>query len=192
MSDTRLALLKARDPEFLDRLFRETNPYLLKMLGARKIYGNEAEELVCQTWHTFFEKLDAFEGRSEIRTYLGGILINKIREHRRFTERQISEEDPDTIMSNAFTPEGWWKQEPEDPQELLGHKQLGKLIDSCLQGLSPDQRDAFTLKEQEEKETSEICNLLGISSTNLGVLLFRAKEKLRKCMMGQLSEGLKA
>lgn len=191
MTDLDLKLLKARDPQFLDRLFRETNPYLLKMLGARQVYGPDAEELVCQTWHTFFEKIDVFEGRSEIRTYLGGILINKIRESRRATDRMVSEEDPDVIMSNAFTPDGWWKQDPEDPQALFDHKEVGSLIQKCLQGLSPDQREAFTLKEQEEKETSEICNILGISGTNLGVLLFRAKEKLRKCMTGQLNEGMK-
>ena len=189
MLEIDLQQLKARDPQFLDKLFRETNPYLLKMLGSRQVFGTDAEEIVCQTWHTFFEKIDSFEGRSQIRTYLGGILINKIRESRRLNERTISEEDPDVIMSNAFTPEGWWKQEPEDPQALFGHKEVGSLIDKCLQGLSPDQKDAFMMKEHEDKETSEICNILGISTTNLGVLLFRAKEKLRKCMTGQLIEG---
>ena len=121
-----LRLLKDRDPTFLDQLFRDTNPYLLKMLGARRIFGTDAEELVCQTWHTFFEKIDNFEGRSEIRTYLGGILINKIREGKRADDRLVKEEDPDVIMSNAFTPEGWWKQEPEDPQALFGQREIGE------------------------------------------------------------------
>lgn len=188
MKEDDLNLLKKRDPQFLDKLFRETNPYLVKMLGARQIYSTDAEEIVCQTWHTLFEKIDSFEGRSEIRTYLGGILLNKIREFRRASDRIINEEDPDVIMSNVFTPEGWWKQEPEDPQALFDHKEVGSLIEKCLQGLSPDQKDAFMMKEHEDKETSEICKILGISTTNLGVLIFRAKEKLRKCMSGQLKE----
>lgn len=192
MTDTDLVLLRTRDSAFLERLFKETNPYLLRMLGARKIFGTDAEEIVCQTWHTLFEKIDVFQGRSEIRTFMGGILINKVRESRRSSDRLVSEEDPDVIMSNAFTPEGWWKQEPEDPKSLFEHKEVGTLISQCLGGLSPDQREAFMMKESEEKETSEICKILNISSTNLGVLLFRAKEKLRKCMSGHLNEGLNA
>lgn len=184
-----LRLLKQRDPTLLDKLFRETGPYLLKMLGARQVYGAEAEDLVCATWHTFFEKIDNFEGRSEIKTYLSGILINKVREAKRASSRLVQEENPGDIISSAFTPEGWWKQEPEDPERLFNHKEIGGLIQECLKGLSPDQREAFLLKEHEDRETEEICNLLGVTRTNLGVLLFRAKDKLRRCLSGQVQEG---
>jgi DNA-directed RNA polymerase specialized sigma24 family protein len=41
---------------------------------------------------------------------------------------------------------------------------------------------AFFLKEVEGHVSEEICNILEVSNTNLGVLLFRAKNKLRECI----------
>ncbi len=45
-----------------------------------------------------------------------------------------------------------------------------------------NQRMAFFLKEVEGHVSEEICNILEVSNTNLGVLLFRAKNKLRECI----------
>jgi len=41
---------------------------------------------------------------------------------------------------------------------------------------------AFNLKQVEELMSKEICNILDISNTNLGVLIYRAKNKLRECV----------
>jgi RNA polymerase sigma factor (sigma-70 family) len=157
------------------------------MAGSRRVFGEHAEEIVCQTWATFFENIESFEGRSEVKTFLGGILINKIREERRSQARTSYEEDPETVMSHSFTPEGWWKREPPDPSRLLSRKQTGTAIKNCLEGLSSNQREAFILKEVDEVESSSICNILGVSVSNLGVLLFRAKEKLRRCLEGNIN-----
>lgn len=181
-----LKSLRDRNPDFLADLFSKLNPYLLKMAGARRIFGEHAEEIVCQTWATFFENIESFEGRSEVKTFLGGILINKIREERRSQARTVPEEDPEVIMGHSFTPEGWWKRETPDPSQLLNRKQTGTAIEECLEGLSANQKEAFILKEVDGEESSSICNILDVSITNLGVLLFRAKEKLRQCLEGKI------
>jgi DNA-directed RNA polymerase specialized sigma24 family protein len=41
---------------------------------------------------------------------------------------------------------------------------------------------AFTLREVEGFETSEICNILGVSANNLGVMLYRARNSPRECL----------
>jgi RNA polymerase sigma-70 factor (ECF subfamily) len=43
-------------------------------------------------------------------------------------------------------------------------------------------RAAFHLREVEEMATAEICKKMAISATNLGVLLFRARNRLRECL----------
>jgi DNA-directed RNA polymerase specialized sigma24 family protein len=57
-----------------------------------------------------------------------------------------------------------------------------KLISDCLELLPLNQKMAFNLKEIEEEMTEEICNILSVSATNLGVLLFRARNQLRECI----------
>ena len=43
-------------------------------------------------------------------------------------------------------------------------------------------RLAFVLKELEGLETKEICNILEVTGTNLGVILYRARNRLRECL----------
>ncbi|MGE3759001.1 MAG: RNA polymerase sigma factor, partial [Pseudobdellovibrionaceae bacterium] len=112
-----LDLLRARDSGLLTRLFEEVNPFLTRICLANGIFRDEVHEIIHQTWDQFFSNLEKFEGRSQIRTFVCGILFNKIREHRRFQQRFVSEENPQKYLDDAFTPEGWWKTAPMDPHK---------------------------------------------------------------------------
>lgn len=181
-----MRLLKKRDAIFLKNLFTEINPYLFKVLASHKIFNEAAEELIQETWRIFFEGLDQFEGRSQIKTFITGILINKLREHRRYYKKMQPEEDNEKIFQQSFTQDGWWINEPVDPQKLFQSTESLKFIEECLDGLSESQKDAFLLKEVDQEKTDDICNILRVSVTHLGVLLFRAKEKLRLCLQGKV------
>ncbi len=50
------------------------------------------------------------------------------------------------------------------------------------------QRMAFVLREVEDLSTVEICKILDVTRTNLGVLLYRARNRLRECLE---SKGIK-
>ena len=185
-SATSLSLLHKRDPAFLSSLFVELNPALLRFLASHKVVNENAEELIHECWETFFKNLDKFEGRSKIRTFLFGILINKIREHRRRIGRIDLEEDSEKLYAKSFTTDGWWASEPADPQRLLENSQLGLLIEECLDSLSDLQKSAFTMVESEGESSTDTCKILDISLSHLGVLIFRAKAKLRLCLEGRL------
>ncbi len=180
-----LSRLRARDEALLTELFRELNPYFLRVLAGRGLTGAHAEEIVCETWLTFLSKLDAFEGRSTVKTYLTGILLHKAQEHLRRQKRESPpEEDLETLYEKSFTAKGKWKTPPKDPFEVFGERELRELVEKCLEGLSPQQRNVFVLKELEGENTEIICESLKISVSNLGVLIFRAKEKLKRCLAG--------
>ncbi len=180
-----LILLKARDLDFLNVLFENTNPYLFKLLASNRVYGEEAEDLLQAAWETFFKNIDQFKGESQIKVFLAGIVINKIREHRRRIKKIVYEEDSEKIYEQAFDSEGWWNQAPADPQRLLESKQSMHSLDECLEGLSELQREAFILKIVENEKTEVICNILNVSVSHIGVLLYRAKDKLRQCLEGK-------
>ena len=75
---------------------------------------------------------------------------------------------------------------PHDPQKILELKQVGSFISDCLDGLSEQQKAAFVMREVEEENSEAICNVLGVNVSHLRVLLFRAKDKLRKCLEGRV------
>ena len=41
---------------------------------------------------------------------------------------------------------------------------------------------AFILREAEDLGTGEICKILAVTRTNLGVLLYRGRNRLRECL----------
>jgi RNA polymerase sigma-70 factor (ECF subfamily) len=45
---------------------------------------------------------------------------------------------------------------------------------------------AFWLREVDDAPSEEICNALEVSATNLGVLMFRARNRLRECLESKL------
>lgn len=186
-----LQLIRSRDAETLRLLFSDLNPILIKIAYANQIFKPHTEDLIHQTWHKFFENFEAFEGRSSLSTFITGILINKIREHRRAEKKYVYEEDGEKIYSQSFTSDGWWIVEPTSPDAWIESLEIKNMIESCLDGLTEQQKTAFVLKEIEEESSENICNYLDISVSNLRVLIFRAKDKLKSCIQG-LSESKKA
>ncbi len=183
-----LRILKERDPDQMPALFGALNPYLLRVSFANGIAVEKAEDLISETWERFFAQIQRFEGRSSLKTYLCGILLNIIREYRRNHAKVSYEEDIGDFMNHVFTPEGWWKTNPADPSRLGENKQFSDFVRECLDGLDENQRTAFFLREIEEEEPHAICHILEVTVTHLRVLICRAKDKLRKCVEGKSHE----
>lgn len=144
--------------------------------------ADAAEDLVQDVFATFLEGLDRFEGRSQLRTWLFGILHRKALERRRVSAFEERTDPIDAVFEARFDPSGKWSRPPADLDRLLISQQAGEMIGSCMDGLPPNQRGVFELREIEEIESGEICKILGITVTNLGVLMHRARMRLRECL----------
>jgi RNA polymerase sigma-70 factor (ECF subfamily) len=147
----------------------------------------EAEELVQATLVAYLDARDRFEQRSKVLTYLFGILYNKARETRRYLGRHESiDKAVDDAFESHFDAEEHWDQPSMDAMtEVENQAQtsvIGKLLQECLEGLTAAMRMAFTMKEVEGMDSDTICLALGLSTSNLGVTLFRARNKLRDCL----------
>jgi RNA polymerase sigma-70 factor, ECF subfamily len=178
----RMRALRERRPGAVEDLVEEfTEPLLAAALG----FGwtePDAEELVQDTLVAFMEKVESFEMRSSLKTYLFGILYNKARELRRHRSRVEGSDDIERVFDERFNRLGIWSRLPRGPEEEAAAKELRRWIENCSEGLSDDQRAAFYLKEVDGQTSGQICDALGVSGTNLGVLLFRARNKLRECL----------
>lgn len=182
--------------EFLDRLRKKENEAIRMLVEKYNIVlfrgalaqlkdNVLAEEMVQDTWHAFFAAIDRFKGNSHIRTFLFGILYNKIREKRRDQARYISVENPDPIIDNQFLEDGHWKDKPMDPERFMSATQDLSAVEICMEELGDKQKQAFYLKEVVGETSGDICKILEVTNTNLGVLIYRAKNQLRKCLEGK-------
>lgn len=181
--------LQKRDPELLKQLFAEINPYLIRVCNANSFFKEHADDVIYDAWAAFFANIENFEGRSNIRTYICGILFNKIREYRRNQGRMLFNDDSEQVFKQTFTKDGWWNTEPEDPHKFTTLKQASEFVKECMEGLTEQQKTAFVMREVDNENSEEICNILDINITHLRVLIYRAKDKLRQCLDGKVNAG---
>lgn len=177
-----LERLRRRDPDALAEAVHDHARPLLRAAKALGFAEQDAEDLVQDVFTTFLEKLDTFEGRSQVRTWLFGILHRKALERRRASIKDDRMDPIDEVFESRFDPDGNWTRPPADLERLLLSKEIGEIVRGCMEGLPVNQREVFVLREVEGLDTGEICKILEVSVTNFGVLMHRARARLRECL----------
>ncbi|GIW42734.1 MAG: RNA polymerase sigma24 factor [Candidatus Binatia bacterium] len=151
-----------------------------------------AEEVVQETWLSVLQGLEAFEGRSTLKTWIFRILTNRaktraVREGRSVPFSAMGSEDSEyepAVDPDRFESNGVWKVPPHPwrdnaPERLAMQQQALRTLREALDDLPPNQRAVLTLRDIEGLDAVEVCNILGISDTNQRVLLHRARAKMR-------------
>jgi RNA polymerase sigma-70 factor (ECF subfamily) len=177
-----LERLRRRDPDALTEAVRDHARPLLRAARALGFAQPEAEDMVQDVFTTFLERLDSFEGRSQLRTWLFGILHRKAFERRRASIVDGRVDPIDEVFESRFDARGKWLRPPADLERLVLSKEIGELVRGCMETLPANQREAFVLREVESFKTGEICKILDVSVTNFGVLMHRARARLRECL----------
>lgn len=174
--------IRRRDPSVLDAVLRDAVPRLLIAARAAGLAGDAAEDVAQAAALIFLERAEAFDGRARATTWLLGILANKIAEYRRADQRVEATDDIETVFESRFDSHGKWNRPPEGPLSALLRGEMRTQIDECLEGVPERQRQAFLLRVAEGVPTEDVCKILGVEANNLGVLLFRARTRMRECL----------
>jgi RNA polymerase sigma-70 factor (ECF subfamily) len=147
-----------------------------------------AEDLVQETLLAALKGKESFSGKSSERTWLVGILKHKIVDHFRKSTREQPVEDPQIYLDSEdpFDNGGRWKMGPgewgESPVHSLENKEFWGVLAGCVEKLPERLRQVFSLRELDGMESSQVCKVLSITSTNLWVILHRARAQLRSCL----------
>jgi RNA polymerase sigma-70 factor (ECF subfamily) len=160
----RYATLQLRDPEAVQDAVQET---LLAALAGEASFG----------------------GRSNLRTWLTGILKHKIvdtiRRQSRETTLSGDAEGDGSEFDALFEANGHWVEHPaawRDPDALLEQKQFFAALEECLKKLPKKAAQVFMMREHLGAETPEICKELSVTPTHCWVLLYRARMALQLCL----------
>jgi RNA polymerase sigma-70 factor (ECF subfamily) len=146
-----------------------------------------AEDAVSEALLAALEKPQAYAGQAQLKTWVIGILKHKVVDQLRRNLREVAssgddDEDPDDTV---FASDGHFRELPEDwgdPAAACRERQFFEVIEACVDQLPPKLGRAFLMREWLELETDEICKELGITATNLWVMLHRARMRLRECL----------
>lgn len=154
--------LQRRDGDSFVALYRAHTPALYRM--AWRIGGLTAdvvEDVVQDTWVRAARKLDTFRFESALRTWLIGILVRRVQEHRRAAARHVLAGPPPDEPSASPTP----------------HLQVD--LERAIAQLPGGMREVFLLHDVEGLTHDEIARCLGIVAGTSKSQLFEARQRLR-------------
>ena len=183
-----------RRPPDPERWVEDYGDYLFKYALSRLRNTARAEDLVQETFLAALRGATAFQGRSAEKSWLVGILKNKICDYYRklsrettFTDLEFySDEESDRFIPDGQFKDGWihelGPQEWSNAGASLDNEAFWKTYHDCSNKLPKNISTVFNLREVDGIESKEICAMLKITENNLWVMLHRARMALRRCL----------
>jgi RNA polymerase sigma-70 factor (TIGR02943 family) len=168
----------------------EHRTYLLRYARLQLRNDAWAEDAVSETLLAALSKPHSFGNRSQLKTWLVGILKHKVIDILRQRQREVSlatddGDGSDELDALAFKADGHFMNEPSDwgdPEQELNSRQFFAVLEACSEKLPPAMARVFLMREWLEMPSDEICKELQLTATNLYVQLHRARLRLRECL----------
>lgn len=178
--------------KLFEQLVREYTGEMLRWTMSRT--GNRAasEDIVQEAFMGVWKSLDRFNNQSGVKTWVFRILNNKIADYHRsrFREQTLynnAETTNDIGSLDFFDVSGSWNSSQTplswlSDENVVENKEFTDVVYRCMDKLPVKARVVFEMKFVDEKKTEEICQVLGITPTNLWQLMHRGKLQLRSCL----------
>ena len=167
--------------------------YLFRFALGRVRNEALAQDLVQETFLAGIKAWSRFSARASVRTWLTGILKNKIVDHYRKSTREPLlgdlaarrdgsdddfDEDGHWLIDQPAAPRAW----AEDVVAQADREGFWKAFNACSDKLPEQVRRVFLLREVDGEESDVICRLLAITSQNYWTIMHRARHALRRCL----------
>lgn len=133
-----------------------------------------ADEIVCDTFERAFKAWSRFDpAKGEASTWLFSIAFRCVADHYRSQKRSAIEDLPFEAPDRL----------PGPAQELEAAQEQRALM-AALAELPEEQREIVTLRFFGGMTNRDIGHLLGLSESNVAVILFRSVRRMRKSFPG--------
>jgi RNA polymerase sigma-70 factor (ECF subfamily) len=116
------------------------------------------DDVVQEIFLVAHRKLAQFEGRSSIKTWLFGIVLNVVRGHR----RALCAKHPHALWPTAGADPEALTDTAAGPHELATQAEAARLVERLLDTLDDDKREVFVLAELEQMSAPEIARAVAV------------------------------
>ena len=185
-----MAIDIAATPSFEQQLV-DCRDYLMRFARLQLRNDAWAEDAVSETVLAALAKPQSFGNRSQLKTWLVGILKHKVIDTLRHHRREVSglstsdDDATDPLEYLGFKADGHFTDAPApwgNPEQQLSSRQFFEVLDACANKLPAAQGRLFLMREWLELSSEDICKELNLTPTNLYVQLHRARLRLRECL----------
>jgi RNA polymerase sigma-70 factor (ECF subfamily) len=151
-------------------VFRAHAPGVHRALRRLGISEADAPDVLQEVFVVVHRKLGAFEGRSQLRTWIYGIALRVAADHRKraYVRRERATDELPERAGSA----------PELKE--LERRERVAMLDRALAALSPEKREVLVLFELEEMPMKEVAEALGCPLMTAYTRLYAARAELKK------------
>lgn len=142
-------------------------------LRARLLNQHDAEDMTQEVFLRCFTCWARFDGTSAVRPWLLGIARNLLHEYVRRRKRR---------KESAWT-EACLELDAVQPEEDRPYEQYVDHLSGCLDGLGDTAKQAIEMRYQSELGVTEIGGKLRRSAGAAKLLMFRARQALKNCLL---------
>lgn len=178
----------AESPELNEQL----RLHMLKFATLQLRDPHMAEDAVQEAMLGAFRYARSFNGHSAYKTWVFAILKHKIADELRKRKRlttvsELNDREDRQFEEKLFNQHGRWQKEARpvrwsSPDDSLEDERFWEIFEACLNALPASQGRVFMMREFIGLESAEICTELALTVSNLNVLLYRARLRLRACL----------
>ncbi len=176
------------DPKAFEGLFLRHKAkvfnFSLRLVNSRA----DAEDVTSEVFLALFNKRFKDEGKAKLTTWLFTVARNACLTRLRSAKHTVSL----WFKNDKDADEQWDIPDQRDSAaEVLSQREQARKVRSAITRLPVEQREAIILREYFQKDYAEISKILGCSLDKVKVLIFRAREGLRKDLLkGMKGDGL--
>src|SRR5262245_51284157 len=135
----------------LAQIYEEHFPFVWRSalrLGAPRA---NIDDVVQEIFIVAHQRLADFEGRSSVRTWLFGIVINVVRAHR----RALLAKQPHALRPEVRADPELVADPASGPHERAAKAEAARIVDQVLENLDDDKREVLVLAELEQMSAPE-------------------------------------
>ena len=148
-------------------------------LRARMLEPADAEDLCQEVFLRGYTLADRFDGDGTARPWLLGIARNVLREHLRTLSRR----------KEVLWAEMCLEIEARSPQSAGLYDDVAGYLPDCIGALGPSARKSLEMRYRSQLRHAEIAERLRRSADAVKLLLYRARQALRRCLEGRVRQA---
>ena len=135
-----------------------------------------AEDVVQEIFIHVHRRLGTFEGRSTLKTWLFGVALGVVRNHRRAAHRKRVAAPKTALAAHIDAAD---RSDEDQPYARAEKAEAVRILYRILDEMDDDKREVFVLAELEQLPASEIAQLLGSKLHTVYSRLRAAREQFK-------------
>jgi RNA polymerase sigma-70 factor (ECF subfamily) len=152
---------RPRTPSF-DEVYQRYLDFIWRSVRRLGVDEGAVDDVVQQVFMVVHRRLPEFSHASSVRTWVFGIMLRVVREHRRSLRRKSlhgngPQTDPETLADDR----------ERGPDESTARAEAARLLQRWLDQLDDEKREVFVLAELEQMTAKEIAEVTGTNKSTI-------------------------